>query len=553
MTVWDVTRYGATANGGADDTAAINRVINELARPGDTVLLPGGTYTVTGRGAASAGAISIAQSGITLAGAGQGKTIIKLDGAWSGDLTGIVRTASSVVVSDVHIRDLTIHGADRPGNIKGLYIGGGSNGVVHSSILVERVEIRDVSAYAFDPHGSSRDVVVRDSYAHDNGAQLIDGKRFAGFTVAGVQDALLVGNEALRNGSHGFNIVSGSQDTNLVGNEAYRNGDNGIAIQRGSVPVETGNVLLHGNDAAGNGSTSVRVGEFGSSGRIVGDVLVSDNAPRADVAIAQQAHDTLVSMRLLAQGSFDDAHLLRGTSTTNRLSGTAGTDLGIGMGKADSLKGLGGVDLLAGGSGNDWLWGGDAGDILVGGAGNDRLFGGERGDVMMGGSGNDGTLDGGNGNDLIHGGSGRDVLLGGANEDILIGGSGDDRLWGGPGSDLLRGGSGADTMGGGAGADYFDFARRIEANPQEVITDFTVGVGGDVLGIGALLTGYRTGQEAKFVTLRDVAAGTIVDIDPDGAGAAGRYALTLLRDVDATLAKLLAGDNLDFQDSGLFI
>src|SRR5438876_5682075 len=42
----DVTVYGATGNGGTDDTIAIYNAISALA-PGDTLLFPCGTYLTT--------------------------------------------------------------------------------------------------------------------------------------------------------------------------------------------------------------------------------------------------------------------------------------------------------------------------------------------------------------------------------------------------------------------------------------------------------------------------------------------------------------------------
>src|SRR3954463_13458379 len=50
------------------------------------------------------------------------------------------------------------------------------------------------------------------------------------------------------------------------------------------------------------------------------------------------------------------------------------------------------------------------------------------------------TVDGGDGNDIIHGGNGDDVLVGGNGNDRLLGGAGDDSIAGGAGRDLLVGG-----------------------------------------------------------------------------------------------------------------
>jgi len=57
-----------------------------------------------------------------------------------------------------------------------------------------------------------------------------------------------------------------------------------------------------------------------------------------------------------------------------------------------------------------------------------------------------GTINGGNGNDLLVGGTGNDTINGGKGDDNLDGGTGRDTLIGGSGNDLLTGGNGADTF-----------------------------------------------------------------------------------------------------------
>ncbi|MFO1070318.1 MAG: glycosyl hydrolase family 28-related protein [Geminicoccaceae bacterium] len=550
MTTWDVTRYGATRNGGGDDTSAINYVINTLARPGDTVLLPAGTYDVTGSGTASAGAISIRTSGITLAGAGQGQTVVRLASTWSGDLTGIVRIDSGTSVSDVTIRDLTIDGQDRPGDVKGLYVGGGSSGARHGSVLIQRITVTDVATYAIDPHSNAQDVVILDSIARDSGWQRVDGKTYAGFTVAGVLDAFLLGNLAQHNGSHGFNVVSGSADVGLVGNVATGNADNGVAIQRGSSAPATHDVVVVGTAVSGNGDAAIRVGEMTSPERITADVLLSGNQQAWSVEAARQVLDLLAARPPGAAAPTDAGSLLAGSSAADRLAGGSYGEIGFGMGGADVIEGGGGNDILDGGSGGDRLTGGNGGDLLLGGSGADTLVGGNGADLMMGGSGADSSLAGGSGNDLIHGGSGNDVLFGEAGDDVLMGGGGGDRLWGGAGNDWLRGGSGIDTLGGGDGRDVFVWTARSDANSSEIVADFRTGRGGDVLAVGELLSGYA-GNAAPFVRLQAGSAGTLVSIDPDGNGSASPYALALLQGVSATLAGLLAGGNLSLVDDDL--
>ncbi|ACG78326.1 hemolysin-type calcium-binding region protein [Phenylobacterium zucineum HLK1] len=107
------------------------------------------------------------------------------------------------------------------------------------------------------------------------------------------------------------------------------------------------------------------------------------------------------------------------------------------------------------------------------------------------------------------GGSGDDTLTGNQAANTLTGGAGDDSLVGGDGADTLVGGSGNDTLSGGAGSDRF-----------------TLGGGGDV--IADFLAGDRiVAQGAVAGDLTFDLTGEILTIDPDGAGAAASFTVTV--------------------------
>jgi Ca2+-binding RTX toxin-like protein len=138
------------------------------------------------------------------------------------------------------------------------------------------------------------------------------------------------------------------------------------------------------------------------------------------------------------------------------------------------------------------------GEFMRGGTGNDTLAGGEGNDITNGGDGND-NLDGGIGNDLIQGEAGndfltakdgRDTMDGGAGADTLEGSVGAESLVGGADSDRIRGDTGADTMTGGTGVDIFIYGSVVQsgtaAGTQDRITDFTAGVGGDVIDLSGI-------------------------------------------------------------------
>jgi Ca2+-binding RTX toxin-like protein len=110
--------------------------------------------------------------------------------------------------------------------------------------------------------------------------------------------------------------------------------------------------------------------------------------------------------------------LVVGDSRGQRISGSEGSDLLLGLGGRDTISGGGGNDAVCGGAGSDTIAGGAGDDIVLGGAGNDLIRGGD-------------------GNDVLRGGWGADRLLGGSGDDILRGGRGADRFAGAPGIDTV--------------------------------------------------------------------------------------------------------------------
>jgi Ca2+-binding RTX toxin-like protein len=156
---------------------------------------------------------------------------------------------------------------------------------------------------------------------------------------------------------------------------------------------------------------------------------------------------------------------------------------------------------------------------------------------------------GGPGNDVLQGGDSDDLLDGADGNDDLIGNTGQDTLKGGTGADVLNGAAGADVLEGGAGADRFRF--HLLDGELDEIADFQLGVGGDVLAIGDLLTGFAPGNEADFVQLFDNGTDTTVSVDPNGAtGGSGFTQVALLGGVTgSSLGSLVADGNLDLATS----
>ena len=117
--------------------------------------------------------------------------------------------------------------------------------------------------------------------------------------------------------------------------------------------------------------------------------------------------------------------------------------------------------------------------MVVGSPHNDKLTLG----ITTGGS-----LDGGDGDDMLTGAAGADTLTGGAGNDTLMGMGGADELMGGAGNDTLDGGADADMLTGGAGNDTFVWG------DDDTIKDFTPGQ--DKLDLSAI---------AAVTSLNDVA------------------------------------------------
>ena len=103
---------------------------------------------------------------------------------------------------------------------------------------------------------------------------------------------------------------------------------------------------------------------------------------------------------------------------------------------AGSRKCLDRKATIVGTSGSDNIYGTNGSDVIVGGRGNDQIHG-------LGG---DDFLCGEGGRDILTGGSGDDELSGDKGGDAIFGGSGDDFLNGGDQGDQLRGGSGDDDL-----------------------------------------------------------------------------------------------------------
>jgi hypothetical protein len=247
-----------------------------------------------------------------------------------------------------------------------------------------------------------------------------------------------------------------------------------------------------------------------------------------------------------------------GGAENDAIIGDSGDDTLSGGAGHDTLSGGAGLDTLFGNTGDDALSGGDDNDSLFGGAGRDHLSGDAGDDLLDGGTGDDRLL-GGDGADQIYGGADNDSLEGDAGYDSLFGGAGDDTLFGGSDVDILNGGSGNDVLTGGDDVDTFVWRSGDEgsvgAPASDVITDFTLGSGGDVLDLADMLQGENSGNLTDYLHFAgDGNGGTVISIDVDGGGVFESAQEITLTGVDLTgggslsdqqiLDSLLADGNL---------
>ena len=253
---FDVMDFGAKGDGVTLDTAAIQSALDAAyAAGGGVVYLPEGVYIVHSiTGDASDGALQI-RDNVTLAGAGMGLSTIKVRDGEISKITGIVRTPSGEVTHDVVIQDLTIDGnhQNNSGEIDGFFCGvtPGSNDYDYN-ILIQRVEIQNVSRYGFDPHEQTKNLTIRDSIAHDNIGD--------GFTIDFCFDTILENNVSYNNGRYGFNIVTSSHDVLLLNNIAYSNMSNGISIQKGSEDRPfIYDIMIEGGSVYDNGKYGIEI------------------------------------------------------------------------------------------------------------------------------------------------------------------------------------------------------------------------------------------------------------------------------------------------------
>ncbi|MBA3067416.1 MAG: hypothetical protein FP825_02915 [Hyphomonas sp.] len=220
------------------------------AKPGDTVLMPAGTFALSD-------SLSLDVNGVTLRGAGQDKTILDF-AQQSGAGEGLLVTSDDVTLMDFAVRDtkgdgikskgadrityryLTVEWSGEPDETNGAY---GVYPVESKDVLVENVTVRgasDAGIYV----GQSSNIIVRNSIAEFN---------VAGIEIENSTGADVYGN-ITRNNTGGILVfdlpnlpVSGGNSTRIYANQIVANNTGNFApagnIVAG-VPSGTGVIIM---------------------------------------------------------------------------------------------------------------------------------------------------------------------------------------------------------------------------------------------------------------------------------------------------------------------
>lgn len=574
MRIFDPRDYGANPNDNKDDTKAIQAAL-DAARDagGGHVKLDSGTYTISGTGTASDGALRI-YSNTEISGAGMGQTILKLADGWSSKITGLIRTPVNEVTTDVVIRDLTLDGnrnnstADVDGIMTGVLPGKSQH---DDRILIERVEIHDVSRIAFNPHEQTTNLTIRDSVAHHNS--------WDGFIADFVSNAVYENNVAYSNDRHGFNVVTHSHDVVLRNNISYDNAENGIVVQRGAGSQSVDgwqdmlnyNILLEGNKVYDNGSNGILFKQAENS-QVIGNIIYGNahdgiqlegaNEIIVDGNTIQSSNIFGIEIRpytgsLGGPGNSYDNVIINNVITAVQKAFVETGSTTLHNSYAENLIGNLGVAV-----GKTATFLADSITFTY-----DKLE--FKITLPTSYTNSDNTtpepvpdpvptptpvvtkvnLSGDANNNILNGGAGDDTIKGRLGDDTLYGAAGADYLEGNEGNDKLHGGLGADTLKGGAGTDTFIFSSMNDSG--DTILDFNFQEKIDLTDIVKNFYEFHRPSAFNDGFLRLTQNGADVNLYIDSDGASGPSTGTLfltLKNISVSALKL---ENFILAENGL--
>lgn len=224
---YDITSYGAIANDGIDDLAAIQSAIS-AASPGDRVIIPTGTFTIQS-------AID-PTAGISIIGAGRDSSTIEYRGTTNAD--GMIRL-EGVGNNNIELSGFTLDGLNSTYAQQGILASDTSGHQIHG------VRVQNLVGSSFGPAG------IYFSFDADN--SVIKNNEFLNI---GVADAY----------GSGIRLDHGSEGNSIIGNTIQNTGRGGIFLANGSTDS-----VIKGNTVTGSGLTTAGLGieVWGGSHRAV--------------------------------------------------------------------------------------------------------------------------------------------------------------------------------------------------------------------------------------------------------------------------------------------
>ena len=559
MTTYDWSNGSITLAAGAD-IRDIQAALDS-APEGGTIRLEAGSYTLDAP-------ISITTDGVSLIGAGDGKTVFEVDhsSGWSGDAISV---SGEWPWEDVQL-DAGIQEGDTS-----LQLSGGPTLQAGDWLWIEAENtdayLDSIGDTAWRQDKPLRTSIVQIQEVTDDGVILESGVHFdfpqdvttvekldpvEGVTLSGfsmnynlgepdagtfentleaytrdsaVQVAHAVGTQVSEitvtdAASNGFTFLYSAQvsASDLTVDGAHNKGDggNGYAVHLQGV---------YDSSFTGLSDTDMRHSTvFGSWYSNVGNTVEVDYTNRDINFHGGRDHDNDVYVHVSERNPETDTKSPVVYYNTEGESWGAPTDISTNVVVFAEVAGTVRDDVVQAS---------DTGAVIDGRGGDDRLTGGRGDDLIIGGDGTD-TLDGGDGADSLDGGDGDDILVGGYEADVLAGGAGNDQLAGGTSQDRLFGGAGDDTLEGDAHAD-----------------ELTGGAGDDLLyGGGSWDIAHFSGTRAdtRFIQYD---AGYTLAFGPDGMDKLYDIEKIVFGDGDSTTLPYLVvdGDELDVRigsDSG---